>query len=59
MMMAYLCRTGIKTECDGCGYCQSERECCPYCGDDCYDHLYEQDGKIIGCTECIKDVWRD
>ena len=59
MRMAYLCQMGIKIECDSCGFCQTEREPCPHCGEDCYEHLYEQDGEIIGCSECIKNVWRD
>ncbi len=56
-MMAYSCRAGIKTECDGCGMCQSEREPCPFCGEDCYEYLYRRRDEIIGCSECIERIW--
>lgn len=32
-----------------------DRECCPFCGCDDYDDLYERkDGEVVGCTECVK-----
>ena len=47
--MAYPCRTGIKTECDGCGYCEKEQEECPHCQETEYEYLYKrEDGEIVG-----------
>ena len=38
----------------GCESCTA-RECCPFCGCDDYDDLYERkDGEVVGCTECVK-----
>lgn len=59
-MMAYPCRIGIKTECDGCGYCEKEQEECPNCQETQYEYLYKRDdGEIVGCSECIERMWSD
>lgn len=58
-MMAYSCILGIKEECDGCGQCQKEAPVCPNCFCRDYECLFEQNKEIIGCSECIKKVWRD
>lgn len=55
--MAYMCKLYSGKECDACGDCEEKIQPCPECGSEEYYKLLERDGEIIGCTDCIKEVW--
>lgn len=57
--MAFICKIGLKTECDACGYCQKDPEYCPVCGSEDWEYLCKQENEVIGCSECIRRIWRD
>lgn len=56
--VVYTCKYGMKTECDGCGYCnelEQSKHRCPMCHEKLYaDYaVYTQDGQVIGCEICV------
>ena len=54
--MAYPCKLSGVGECDGCGKCNKARYICPVCESEEPKKLYEKDGEIIGCSDCIEVV---
>lgn len=59
--MGYACIRNYNKDCDGCGCCQSDRECeCPECGK-VAETLYisNVNDEILGCENCIieKDAY--
>ena len=45
----------VERECGNCGQCATEKlYYCPVCGNEVYENVYQSNGIIVGCDQCIE-----